>query len=98
MNNKIRYITTKRVLFVLLFTCINLGCWEQGRISRPTNNQQAKKTSVVKISEPDGFVDNYGYVDLGLPSGTLWATCNVGAHAPTDLGEQYAWGGNKAQN
>lgn len=87
-----RYITTKRVLFVLLFTCINLGCWGQGRISRPTNNQQAKKTSVVKISEPDGFIDNYGYVDLGLPSGTLWATCNVGASTPTDLGEQYAWG------
>lgn len=87
-----RYITTKRVLFVLLFTSINLGCWGQGRISRPTNNQPAKKTSVVKISEPDDFVDNHGYVDLGLPSGTLWATCNVGASTHTDLGEQYAWG------
>ena len=32
------------------------------------------------------------YVDLGLPSGLLWATCNVGADAPEDYGEYFAWG------
>lgn len=32
------------------------------------------------------------YVDLGLPSGTKWATCNVGATKPTELGNKYAWG------
>ena len=32
------------------------------------------------------------YVDLGLPSGTLWATCNVGASSPEDPGALYAWG------
>jgi hypothetical protein len=31
-------------------------------------------------------------VDLGLPSGTLWATCNVGANAPEEFGHQFAWG------
>ena len=31
-------------------------------------------------------------VDLGLPSGTLWATCNVGANAPEDYGYYFAWG------
>lgn len=34
----------------------------------------------------------YDYVDLGLPSGTLWATCNVGAFAPEEYGYYYAWG------
>ena len=34
----------------------------------------------------------HGYVDLGLPSGTLWATCNVGASAPEDYGSYFAWG------
>ena len=33
-----------------------------------------------------------GYVDLGLPSGTLWATCNVGASAPEEFGDYFAWG------
>ena len=31
-------------------------------------------------------------VDLGLPSGTLWATCNVGANEPQDIGLFFAWG------
>ena len=34
----------------------------------------------------------YGFVDLGLPSGSLWATCNVGAEKPEDCGNYYAWG------
>jgi uncharacterized protein (TIGR02145 family) len=35
---------------------------------------------------------DHAYVDLGLPSGLLWATCNVGANAPEDYGEYFAWG------
>lgn len=31
-------------------------------------------------------------IDLGLPSGTLWACCNVGASKPDDYGGYYAWG------
>ena len=30
------------------------------------------------------------YVDLGLPSGTLWATCNIGASTPEGYGNYYA--------
>ena len=37
-------------------------------------------------------VNGHEYVDLGLPSGTLWATCNVGATSPEDYGNYYAWG------
>ena len=36
--------------------------------------------------------DSHEYVDLGLPSGTLWATCNVGASAPEEFGDYFAWG------
>jgi endonuclease I len=32
------------------------------------------------------------YVDLGLPSGLLWATCNLGANNPEDYGDYFAWG------
>lgn len=34
----------------------------------------------------------YDYVDLGLPSGTLWATMNIGASSPEDNGYYFAWG------
>jgi hypothetical protein len=36
--------------------------------------------------------NGHEYVDLGLPSGTLWAKCNVGAPTPESLGDFYAWG------
>ncbi len=36
-------------------------------------------------------------VDLGLPSGLLWATCNVGAYAPQAYGNYYAWGETNAK-
>ena len=42
--------------------------------------------------EPVTPPDNHEYVDLGLPSGTLWATCNVGANAPEEYGDYFAWG------
>lgn len=37
-------------------------------------------------------VDGHEWVDLGLPSGTKWATCNVGADFPEDYGDYFAWG------
>ena len=39
-----------------------------------------------------GGGDDHAYVDLGLPSGLLWATCNVGAVTPEDYGDYFAWG------
>ena len=35
--------------------------------------------------------NTYEYVDLGLPSGILWSTCNVGASKPEEKGDLYAW-------
>ncbi len=39
-----------------------------------------------------GTANGHSWVDLGLPSGTLWATCNVGATKSEDYGNYYAWG------
>ena len=36
--------------------------------------------------------NGHEYVDLGLPSGTLWAKCNVGAETETDYGLYFQWG------
>lgn len=45
-----------------------------------------------ELCEPDGAIGGYEYVDLGLPSGTLWATYNVGATTPYEYGDYFAWG------
>lgn len=39
-----------------------------------------------------GTLNGHEWVDLGLPSGTLWATCNIGATSPQEYGNYYAWG------
>ena len=39
-----------------------------------------------------GIINGHAYVDLGLINGTLWATCNIGANAPEDYGDYFAWG------
>ncbi len=42
--------------------------------------------------ESTGMINGYEWVDLGLPSGLKWATCNVGATNSWDYGDYYAWG------
>lgn len=43
------------------------------------------------VIDRSGMIDGRMYVDLDLPSGTLWATCNVGASSPEEHGEYFAW-------
>lgn len=37
-------------------------------------------------------LNGHEYVNLGLPSGTLWATCNIGADTVEEFGDYFAWG------
>lgn len=39
-----------------------------------------------------GLHQNHQWVDMGLPSGTKWATCNLGASSPEDYGSYFSWG------
>ena len=55
---------------------------------------------VATITETSSFVANFDFdyddkpeaVDLGLPSGTKWASCNIGATAPEEYGYHFLWG------
>ena len=47
---------------------------------------------------PIDELDEQAYVDLGLPSGTLWATMNVGAKKPEEFGDYFAWGETTGYN
>lgn len=61
-------------------------------------------TCIITVSTMDGSnlsrscdltvkdLSTKGFVDLGLPSGTLWAACNLGATSPEQAGNYYAWG------
>ena len=53
---------------------------------RLTKANEAKKKAAIKT------INGHDCVDLGLPSGTLWATCNIGASEPEEYGNYFAWG------
>ena len=61
---------------------------------RATDGSGVKAECMVRVGTYDnsGTINGRDYVDLGLPSGTLWATCNVGANSPEKYGGYYAWG------
>ena len=56
----------------------------------------AQKSFTTLDEEPEetisGTENGHNYVDLGLPSGLKWATCNVGASSPEEYGGYYVWG------
>ena len=71
-------ISLKNMLTVILMMVFAAGC---NKSDGPNHgNDQGNE------------LNGHEYVDLGLPSGTLWATCNVGSEMPEDYGGYYAWG------
>ena len=56
------------------------------------NPLQAQKETKTIIPGQKINVNGYGYVDLKIPSGMLWASCNVGADKPSDYGLYFQWG------
>lgn len=87
---------------LLLLTLVPLLCFAQGKVSRPkkqtTNTTQQsilpkkQQTQQMQPKETRGYLNGHEWVDLGLPSGTKWATMNIGAYRATDEGTYYAWG------
>ena len=70
-----------------------------------TTNADVNKSDNISIGDVTTLIDyllsglwpwspphDADWVDLGLPSGTLWATMNVGASNPEDYGDYFAWG------
>ena len=66
----------KTILILSLITLFFAGC---------------KKDDIFEKGDM-GVVDGHFWVDLGLPSGLKWATCNVGATSPEAYGDYFAWG------
>ncbi len=58
--------------------------------NRSGSQKQKPSTSSSTVSCPDG--NHPHLIDLGLPSGTKWSCCNVGANIPESAGGYYAWG------
>ena len=78
-------------------TVINFILGDRSRHGVDVNNDGEVNIADVNaiigiILKGTSATEEHEYVDLGLPSGTLWATCNVGASAPEEYGDYFAWG------
>lgn len=51
-----------------------------------------KQAREAEYRRTHGTINGYEWVDLGLPTGIKWATCNIGADKPENYGNYYAWG------
>lgn len=62
-------------------------------VRRIAAEEEAKRLEELKTT-----INGHKFVDLGLPSGLKWATCNVGADLPEEYGDYYAWGEVKTKS
>ena len=63
-----------------------------------TDGSGKKATCVVTVKSTSGTSNGHAWVDLGLTSGTKWATMNVGASSASGYGDYYAWGETTTRN
>lgn len=59
------------------------------------NMQITSKSNIIQVNDDIIAFVVKNFVDLGLPSGTLWAKCNLGANTPEEFGNYYQWGDTK---
>lgn len=71
-------ISLKNMLTVILMMVFAAGC------NKPDGPNHG--------NDQGNELNGHEYVDLGLPSGTLWATCNIGAETVEEFGDYFAWG------
>ena len=65
--------------------------------SKEFDKRASSKIEAAKEAEREAAAEyakykGHEWVDLGLPSGIKWATCNVGASRPEEYGDYFAWG------
>ena len=72
-----KFFLTQASAALMLLIIATTGCKKNVNPNDPNNGNESN--------------DNLEYVDLGLPSGTLWANCNIGATVPEGYGNYYSW-------
>jgi hypothetical protein len=89
----------KRNLFLIASLLLSVAGVQTAFAQKVKINLTEGKTLIYKVSRIESIeflepeqMGEHEWVDLGLPSGTLWATCNIGAENPEDSGYLIAWG------
>ena len=87
----------KKIFTLIALLTMTIGAMVQGQYFYEWKDGKYVQRSLAEVdsitfSLPESAEKAYKYVDLGLPSGTLWADRNVGADSPEAYGDYFAWG------
>lgn len=85
--NQNSLMKTAKAAAVLFLSILSLGAISMSLVA--CNNDDSEESLEIIDKSPAQAID------LGLPSGTLWASCNVGATKPEEYGLYFAWGETK---
>lgn len=97
-------------IFLTLVSLLAFGAVGHAQSMKVYQNGELKAIYYVSKDDKIEFSDDFPfpgeddpyngheYVDLGLPSGLKWATCNVGATQPEEYGDYFAWGETEGCN
>lgn len=86
---------TSSLLVVLMLMLASFAAgleYPRGDVDQDGTVSISDVTTLIDYLLTGTWPDEHEWVDLGLPSGTLWATCNIGASSPEDYGDYFAWG------
>lgn len=94
MRNK---VASYRILITIGLLAFGVASYATTFMRVKTRDGRIEKYDVSKVvevffEEKQADSTKHGYMDLGLPSGILWATCNIGATKPDEFGDYFAWG------
>ena len=78
--------------FISLSIALLMGVSAWAQVPTVSIYEDCSKNGKNEDIRPTTEPENVQAVDLGLPSGIKWASCNVGAEEPEDYGNYYAWG------
>lgn len=97
-NSHTQKVMKKILLSTLTIAALGMASYATTFMQVVTDNGETVRYDVNHITEVNFITDdtttvaNHEYVDLGLPSGILWAAYNIGATKPEEFGDSFAWG------
>lgn len=96
------YFANMKISSLLLALSLTTVASAKTQVCLYTNGKEIcydadKVDSISFFNDTLSMLNLHEYVDLGLPSGTKWATMNIGANAPEEFGDFFYWGGTHEQ-
>ena len=80
---------------------IEMNTVSSGTLTKTLSKEKSliiNRSQITNASFKTNTLNDHEFVNLGISTGILWATCNLGAHNPEEVGTYFAWGETEGQD